>query len=334
LTQRSGGFDPRRDYYKRLGVPPGATQQAIQQAFRERAKKLHPDLNPERREWATEQFQHLNEAYKILSDPLVRRQYDERRSAMFGSRQRSRRTQSDINWWDVPNQPQPGYGGVRSRRRPAGPATDYRPGAWMQKIGLGLLRPFYIAIFDLATSPYRWLLGLLGLVLLGNLAFIVMNLPFDDDPQSQSALPTAIETNIAEGQVATSAPPTATTLPLAIDITVCEPELMLAIESIKILAQSDMLKVSARVRTPNLRVHTDSVRLIPVELLSETQARPLDGGRAAELEVTVDVDASTQTDAIAAPDLPAGNYLLSWTPLAPDGHVLGFCQQVLTISNS
>ena len=324
MTQRAGGFDPRRDYYKRLGVPPNASQQAIQQAFRERAKKLHPDLNPERREWATEQFQHLNEAYKILSDPAIRRQYDERRSTMYGSR---RRTHADINWWDMPNQPQPGYSGVRGRRRQPGPATDYRPGAWMTKVGLGVFRPLYIAIFDLATSPYRWLLGLLGLVLLGNLAFIVMNLPFE----TNNALPTAIQPNVAAGEVATSAAATSTALPLAFDITPCDADLMLAIENVEVLAGSGVAKVSARVRTPNLRAQPGSVRLVAVEMLGETRVRPLEGERSAELVVTVDADATPQTGAITTPDLQNGNYLLKWTPLAPDGRALGFCQQVITI---
>jgi hypothetical protein len=144
-------------------------------------------------------------------------------------------------------------------------------------------------------------------------------------------LPTlAPEPNVAAGQVATSAP----TQPLlAIDITPCDADLLLAIESVEILGQSGVPKVSARVRAPNLRVHTGSVRLTPVEILGETQARPLDNGRRAELVVTVDADVVAQMGTIAAPSLQNGNYLLDWTPLAPDGRSLGSCQQIITVSN-
>jgi hypothetical protein len=111
---------------------------------------------------------------------------------------------------------------------------------------------------------------------------------------------------------------------------VCAPELLLEVESIDVLAS--LPRVSARVRTPNLRVRAGSVRLMRVELLNESQARPLDSGQNAELIVAVDADASPQAGAITAPDLPTGAYLLSWSPLAPDGQSLGFCQQVILVN--
>ena len=319
-------------------MPPHASAEAIQQAYRERAKELHPDRNPERREWATEQFQQLNEAYRIVSDPTLRRQYDERRTALFGNtrrnkakRRRNRYTASGVNWWDVPNQAQPGYSGVYGRGQRRSAAADYRPGGWLKKIGLGVLRPLYIALYDLATSPYRWLLALLTLILFAYVVLFASSLLPEDASSSQntSPLPTLIEPNVAVGQVATNAPPTPIRLPESITLLECD--VMLAVAEIQLLAQSDLPKVSARVHTPNLRVRAGSVRLMQIELIGEAQARPLDAGRPAELVVTVDEDA--QQGEITAPDLAAGTYVLSWTPLAPDGRILGMCQQVFSITD-
>lgn len=65
--------DPK-GYYARLGVSPSASAADIKAAFRRRALELHPDRNPSPR--ATQEFQHLNEAYSVLSDPEARAEYD------------------------------------------------------------------------------------------------------------------------------------------------------------------------------------------------------------------------------------------------------------------
>ncbi|MBE0605703.1 MAG: DnaJ domain-containing protein, partial [Deltaproteobacteria bacterium] len=39
-------MDPKKDYYKILGVPEGASAEEIRKAFRRLAKKHHPDVNP------------------------------------------------------------------------------------------------------------------------------------------------------------------------------------------------------------------------------------------------------------------------------------------------
>lgn len=57
-------------YYRMLGVPAGAPQQEIAQAYRKLARQFHPDLHPpERRQWTEEQMKRLNEAYEVLNDP-------------------------------------------------------------------------------------------------------------------------------------------------------------------------------------------------------------------------------------------------------------------------
>ena len=63
------------DPYKTLGVKKDASQEEIQKAYRRRAKKLHPDLNPGDRQ-AEEQFKEVSAAYDLLSDTEKRARFD------------------------------------------------------------------------------------------------------------------------------------------------------------------------------------------------------------------------------------------------------------------
>jgi DnaJ-class molecular chaperone len=64
-----------KDYYDVLGVDRGADEKAIKAAFRERARKLHPDVNRDDPD-ASEKFKELNEAFDVLSDKDKRQRYD------------------------------------------------------------------------------------------------------------------------------------------------------------------------------------------------------------------------------------------------------------------
>jgi molecular chaperone DnaJ len=65
----------KRDYYEVLGVARHATEEEIKRAYRELAKKYHPDRNPGDEE-AAQKFKEVTEAYEVLCDPEKRARYD------------------------------------------------------------------------------------------------------------------------------------------------------------------------------------------------------------------------------------------------------------------
>lgn len=64
-----------KDYYKILGLETNKVNiDEIKLAFREKAKKYHPDVNLN--SFSEERFKDINEAYRVLSDNNSKRKYD------------------------------------------------------------------------------------------------------------------------------------------------------------------------------------------------------------------------------------------------------------------
>ncbi|MBP8203704.1 MAG: DnaJ domain-containing protein [Pseudomonas sp.] len=66
-----------KDYYKILGLEPGADDKAVKAAYRKLARKYHPDVSKEKD--AEDKFKEVAEAYEVLKSAEKRAEYDELR---------------------------------------------------------------------------------------------------------------------------------------------------------------------------------------------------------------------------------------------------------------
>jgi DnaJ-class molecular chaperone len=64
------------DFYATLGVPRSASPEEIQKAYRNLARKYHPDMNPDDATAKTK-FQEVQAAFDVLNDPEKRKRYDQ-----------------------------------------------------------------------------------------------------------------------------------------------------------------------------------------------------------------------------------------------------------------
>ena len=84
----------KKDYYETLGVRRDGSQDDLKKAFRQLARKYHPDLNKGSKE-AEEKFKEINEAYHVLSDPQKKAEYDNAGHAAFRP--------GDTSWYKPPS---------------------------------------------------------------------------------------------------------------------------------------------------------------------------------------------------------------------------------------
>jgi hypothetical protein len=213
-------YDPNRDYYAILGIDASATPEDIQHAYRQNVRRVHPDLNQDRADWATEQIQLLNEAYDVLGHPSRRRQYDQLRWPHVPSRpQREPGYRSpfsepdyDLNrpWWEQVAERAPrGYPFGDSPPQPPDWSFEQRQpfwitlGNWMTRHGLAALEPIWLTLVGLWRSPYAGALGILTLALGINIAGVVY---VASTPQRWASVRDWLDAHNGEA----SAPPTLT----------------------------------------------------------------------------------------------------------------------------
>lgn len=78
-----------KNYYKILGVLQDANKDEIKKAFRNLAKKYHPDKNKDNKD-AIEMFQQINEAYETLSNESSREEYDKKLNQNNSNKQKNK----------------------------------------------------------------------------------------------------------------------------------------------------------------------------------------------------------------------------------------------------
>ena len=83
------------DYYKTLDIPRSASQADVQKAYRDLARKYHPDLNPDDKT-AKEKFQKVQKAFDVLSDAEKREKLGRRAGAWVRERYSPERVRGEL----------------------------------------------------------------------------------------------------------------------------------------------------------------------------------------------------------------------------------------------
>ncbi len=89
-----------KDYYKILGIGKEASQEEIKKAFRQLARKYHPDVNQGNKD-SEEKFKEINEAFQVLGNEKKKTQYDQYGSSAFSQESSSGFRESNFNFDDL-----------------------------------------------------------------------------------------------------------------------------------------------------------------------------------------------------------------------------------------
>lgn len=108
-----------KDYYGILGVPRNATAEELKKAYRQLARKYHPDVAADKKA-AEDRFKEVNEAYEVLGNPENRKKYD-----TLGANWKQGAGFQPPPGWESFN---PGGGRRRSRRTAGGDGSEFQFG--------------------------------------------------------------------------------------------------------------------------------------------------------------------------------------------------------------
>lgn len=139
------------DPYATLGVPRGATQRQVQQAYRRLAKRYHPDLHPDAE--TTARMRRVNQAWEVLSNPARRARHDAEsgsrgqagRGHWSASRRPSPAASASTGWngtWASPPRAARSYGSARAE-----PYDEGGPGWAGVVLAIALVPIAFIALF-------------------------------------------------------------------------------------------------------------------------------------------------------------------------------------------
>lgn len=265
-------YDPQQDFYHLLGVAPDADTDALRQAYRQQAKRFHPDLNLDRVEWAKAQFQLLNDAYRVLNDPVSREAYDRQRRLYqpysFYSAEQTRPTEPTERYAPPRQPPQSrpynAYSTAQQppHQRPKPPPASPPPqrifkDQWLKRYGLGWLRPVYRRAVLLVESPYQYILAIVGVALLFNIVFIVSSFAGLESLAEPAASPTSTNVaNIISATVSPSPQPSPTVAFVPHD-TCTTPQVQIISPGSSFLLASDLpLTIRGRVAHPDMYTYS------------------------------------------------------------------------------
>lgn len=105
-----------KDFYETLGVTRDASEEEVKKAFRQQARKYHPDNKETGNE---EHFKEINQAYEVLSDPKKRAIYDQ--YGISGLKREYGDIDFDFGFGDLSEIFSEFFGGPRTARKATGP---------------------------------------------------------------------------------------------------------------------------------------------------------------------------------------------------------------------